>query len=376
MRFKLILILCGFVLLASAVLLIRQENGLNQEKAEQPTMGTELDLAKTVSSSSIIGLVTDIVTDLPIRGAKVEAQVRIIDTLPDGTLFLRDLDQTVSLRLVSYTDAQGRFTIKIPLTVQQDLFIVTIKAAGYQEAMETMVKVEANKTTQLNVKILPLNPTKEELEIIDRKHEEQKSRLYQENPSFRQEPPLGEWPYVVIDPNQKDIIWLKQGNTQQPVLRINDLLAKHEFTACSSFGGMGFSKAVLSPSGSLIFFVIEGGDYNCLGVYDMKQKKVNEVTSIHGRKVKNAQVSYDSRYLVVEDSENDSSFRVSIWDLEKLKLVDWQLPKCSMGSSSEVRLDAWHQSDLILWKRCPGDKEWSELVLEVKKEQVYVKEVR
>lgn len=151
-------------------------------------VGFESDGFSFESDGWIAGQVTGAVTNQSIPDAELEVHARIIDTLLDGTLFLRGLDQTVPLGLVTHTDDQGRFAIKIYLASNQKFFKLTVKATDYQEAMEVMVKVEADKTTHLDFQLIPVNLNPEVKEILDKKCEELKQKAYQENPSYRQEP--------------------------------------------------------------------------------------------------------------------------------------------------------------------------------------------
>jgi len=153
--------------------------------------------AEAFSSSKIgwiIGEITDAVTNLPLPTVDIEVHARIVDGLSDRTFSLRDLDEATRLGLTISTDDHGQFMVKVPLTNHPDFFKIIFQKEGYQELFDAMVKVEANEITRVDLQLVPFNLTPEDLEILDHKHEEEKQKLYRENPSYIQE--LTEWAHV------------------------------------------------------------------------------------------------------------------------------------------------------------------------------------
>lgn len=147
----------------------------------------------TSETGWITGKILDDLTNSPISNAHIEVQARVIDRLPGGDLLLRSLDETIPLGLFSISNDQGQFVVKVPLTSDLNFFLVVVKKEGYQESFDTMVKVEANKMTMIDFELIPLNLTTKDLEILGYKHEYEKKKLYQDNPSYIQK--LTDWNY-------------------------------------------------------------------------------------------------------------------------------------------------------------------------------------
>jgi len=151
----------------------------------------QIEAAPANKIGLITGQVTDAVTGLPLPGVDIKVQARIIDRLPDDTFSLRDLDETIPLGFLISPDDQGQFMVKVPLTSHPNFFKIILQKEGYQELFDAIVEVEANETTKVDFQLIPLNLTPEDLEVLNRNHEQEKQKLYRENPSYVQE--LTEW---------------------------------------------------------------------------------------------------------------------------------------------------------------------------------------
>ncbi|HEX6188376.1 MAG TPA: peptidoglycan DD-metalloendopeptidase family protein [Pyrinomonadaceae bacterium] len=140
-------------------------------------------------SGLIIGSVADAITGVPLEYAEIEVQLRVIDRSPDGTPSLRRIDQSIPLGVSSLTDSHGRFKLTVPLD-ESGYFLVVARVEGYREMWNVLVQVKPNEVTSIRFEMVKNNLTTEESEIINEKHERQKLELYEQNPSFIQEPPL------------------------------------------------------------------------------------------------------------------------------------------------------------------------------------------
>jgi len=141
----------------------------------------------------VTGQVTDAVSDLLIARAQIEVQARVIDQVPDGTLRLRSLDEIVPLGIAVQTDHEGGFRVEVALGNEPTCFMVTARADGYQELWNVLVPVRANQSSRVDFPLIKVDLTPQELEILDQKHEREKTLLYQENPSFQQAFDVKQW---------------------------------------------------------------------------------------------------------------------------------------------------------------------------------------
>lgn len=141
---------------------------------------------RTKAQGWITGCITDAVTDAPLARVQVEVYARIVDKLSDGTLAMRSMEETIPLGIVSYTNSKGKFKVKVPLNEDTNYFKVIVHTEGYQELQNMMVKVEPLKRSVVNFQLIKIEPTPQETEILDQKHELQKMNLLEKNPSFIQ----------------------------------------------------------------------------------------------------------------------------------------------------------------------------------------------
>ena len=141
---------------------------------------------RTKAKGWITGCVTDAVTDSPLAKVQIEVHARIVDKLPDGTLKLRSMEETIPLGIVSYTNRKGKFKVKVPLDEDTNYFKVIAYAEGYQKLQNVLVRVEHLKRSVVDFQLIKVELTPQEVEILDQKLELQKMNLLEKNPSFIQ----------------------------------------------------------------------------------------------------------------------------------------------------------------------------------------------
>ncbi len=141
---------------------------------------------KAKSNGWITGCVTDAVTDAVLPNVQIAVHARIVDTLPGGTLVMMPMEETIPLGIPSYTNSKGKFKVKVPLGEDAHYFKVCVHADGYQEQQNMLVRVERLKRSVVNFQLIKDEPTPQETEIVDQKHELQKMNLLEKTPSFIQ----------------------------------------------------------------------------------------------------------------------------------------------------------------------------------------------
>jgi hypothetical protein len=139
----------------------------------------------------IIGTVKSAADNQPIKNAKVEIYKRLQDKLPDGTPVLRSLEESILIGSTE-TDNLGQFAVAVQAS-QNDVFQVVAKAEGFNEVVESMVQLNPNGTAHINFELIPdfensnISDADQLLSLLREKHERNKLKMYEENPSFHQE---------------------------------------------------------------------------------------------------------------------------------------------------------------------------------------------
>jgi hypothetical protein len=139
----------------------------------------------------IIGTVKSAADNQPIKNAKVEIYKRPVDKLPDGTPILRSLEESILIGSTE-TDNLGQFAVAVQAS-QNDVFQVVAKAEGFNEVVESMVQLNPNSTVHINFELIPdfensnIPDADQLLSLLREKQERIKLKMYEENPSFRQE---------------------------------------------------------------------------------------------------------------------------------------------------------------------------------------------
>lgn len=90
----------------------------------------------------VTGRLTDAITGLPLAGAQVEVQARIVDRLPNGTLRLRSMDQTISLGIAAYADGRGTFRVRVPCG-QDPTYLKVVARGRLPRALERASQTSA-----------------------------------------------------------------------------------------------------------------------------------------------------------------------------------------------------------------------------------------
>lgn len=98
----------------------------------------------------------------PISGTEITVRARPVDLTADGKFSLRSFDSGAVLIGKTTADQRGRFSIRVPLgTVNNPLkelnrlnmFIISAKKSGYEEATNLMVQVTDGKTTRVDFEL-------------------------------------------------------------------------------------------------------------------------------------------------------------------------------------------------------------------------------
>jgi len=135
------------------------------------------DLAASLQSGRIVGRVLNIVDEKPVRGAKIEVLRQRVDRLPDGSYLIHSIDESVPLGITAYTDEAGRFVVTVPLLSPPNYFVVVVQAAGYHKIEQMLTLVVPDKPTSTEFDLIPTRPTREQLEVIQKKLELRRRRL-------------------------------------------------------------------------------------------------------------------------------------------------------------------------------------------------------
>jgi hypothetical protein len=138
------------------------------------------------SKAWLAGSVTDALSLQALSGVEVQAQARLVETLPDGTLRLRPLAEVTPLGAAVQSDASGDFILEIPVGEQPRYLQVTARLAGYEEAGVALARAEPGRTNRLTLELVPLGVSAAELDLLADKQQSRRAQLLAANPSFAQ----------------------------------------------------------------------------------------------------------------------------------------------------------------------------------------------
>jgi len=139
-----------------------------------------------VPDGFILGTVTDAITGQGLPGVHVVLEARVVETLPNGILRLRPVEENVPLG-ATFTNAAGTFAIALPVHTVPLYVMVCARAEGYLELCDSLVPLRENRISAVQLSLIRAALSQDELLLLQRKHETEKVfRLQQNKPSSTQ----------------------------------------------------------------------------------------------------------------------------------------------------------------------------------------------
>jgi len=139
-----------------------------------------------VPGGFILGTVTDAITGQGLPGVHVVLEARVVETLPNGILRLRPVEENVPLG-ATFTNAAGTFAIALPVHTVPLYVMVCARAEGYLELCDSLVPLRENRISAVQLSLIRAALSQDELLLLQRKHETEKLfRLQQNKPSSTQ----------------------------------------------------------------------------------------------------------------------------------------------------------------------------------------------
>ena len=102
---------------------------------------------------TIIGRVTDYITEKPLSNVQIKVFKRIVDILDNGAKSIRPMKDVVDLKTEAKTNNNGEYSITVPLDIEPNYFMVTANIEGYEEMISMFVVVEKNDTVNSKLEL-------------------------------------------------------------------------------------------------------------------------------------------------------------------------------------------------------------------------------
>lgn len=91
---------------------------------------------------TIVGRVTDYITEKPLSNVQIKVFKRIVDILDNGAKSIRPMKDVIDLKIETKTNSNGEYSITVPLDIEPNYFLVTANAESYEKMISMFVAVE------------------------------------------------------------------------------------------------------------------------------------------------------------------------------------------------------------------------------------------